>query len=134
MKKIRERESHSVHLKNIEAELDAQMAKVEQQALAKAKQEFDSEKRGLQQKMDAELNELQTQLKLFQKVDDWLNKEKNGSSHLSEETQKKLENAIGENRDLKLSLNETQTNIALLRAELGQIRSQYENKCSELCE
>ena len=123
-----------MHLKNIEAELDAQMAKVEQQALAKAKQEFDSEKRGLQQKMDAELNELQTQLKLFQKVDDWLNKEKNGSSHLSEETQKKLENAIGENRDLKLSLNETQTNIALLRAELGQIRSQYENKCSELCE
>ena len=64
----RERETHSVHLKNIEAELDAQMAKVEQQALAKAKQEYDNERRVLQQKMDAELTELQTQLKLFQKV------------------------------------------------------------------
>ena len=65
---FRERESHSVHLKNIEAELDAQMAKVEQQALAKAKQEYDHERRTLQQKMDSELTELQTQLKLFQKV------------------------------------------------------------------
>ena len=44
------------------------MAKVEQQALAKAKQEYDNERRVLQQKMDAELTELQTQLKLFQKV------------------------------------------------------------------
>ena len=65
---FRERESHSAHLKNIEAELDAQMAKVEQQALAKAKQEFENERRDLQYKMDAELTELQTQLKLFQKV------------------------------------------------------------------
>ena len=55
-------------MKNIEAELDAQMAKVEQQALAKAKQEYDHERRTLQQKMDSELTELQTQLKLFQKV------------------------------------------------------------------
>ena len=44
------------------------MAKVEQQALQKAKQEHENEKRGLQQKMNAELAELQTQLRLFQKV------------------------------------------------------------------
>ena len=55
-------------MKSIEAELDAQMAKVEQQAKAKAKQEYDTEKRSLQAKMDAELTELQTQLRLFQKV------------------------------------------------------------------
>ena len=41
---FRERETHSVHLKNIEAELDAQMAKVEQQALAKAKREYENER------------------------------------------------------------------------------------------
>ena len=42
--RFRERETHSVHLKNIEAELDAQMAKVEQQALAKAKREYENER------------------------------------------------------------------------------------------
>ena len=39
-----------------------------------------------------------------------------------------------ENRSLKCVLNDTQTNIALLRAEMNQIRHQYENKCSELSE
>ena len=39
-----------------------------------------------------------------------------------------------ENRSLKMSFSETQTNIALLRAELNQMRSQYEYKCSELSE
>ena len=129
------------------------MAKVEQQALQKAKQEHENEKRGLQQKMNAELAELQTQLRLFQKVslelilnndnawwncsifqvDTWLNKEKDGHSH-SEETQRRLDNAFEENRNLKMSLNDTQTNIALLRAELNQTRNQYETKCSELSE
>ena len=66
-------------------------------------------------------------------MDTWLNKEKDGHRH-SEETQKRLDHAVEENRNLKLSLNDTQTNIALLRAELGQIRSQYENKCTELSE
>ena len=148
----KERDSHSAYLERIGAELDAQMAKVEQQALAKAKHEHDNEKRVLQTKMEAELTELQTQLKLFQKVwlfekkgrdsnpiifvmqvDTWLNKEKNETSH-TEEAQKKLDQAADENRSLKCVLTDTQTNIALLRAELGQIRHQYENKCSELSE
>jgi hypothetical protein len=41
---------------------------------------------------------------------------------------------LSENRSLKMSFSETQTNIALLRAELNQMRSQYEHKCSELSE
>ena len=55
-------------MKTIEAELEGQMAKIEQQALQKAKQEHDQDKRLLQQKMNSELTELQTQLRLFQKV------------------------------------------------------------------
>ena len=41
---------------------------------------------------------------------------------------------MGENRGLKSSLNETNTNIHLLRSELNQMKSQYEAKCSELHE
>lgn len=74
-------------------------------------------------------------MNLYLKVDNWLSKEKQQSNgHLSEEMQKKLESAVDENRGLKMVLSDTQTNITLLRAELGQIRNQYENKCSELSE
>ena len=62
-----------------------------------------------------------------------MNNEKDGQSH-SQEAQKKLDTAAEENRNLKMHLNDTQTNIALLRAELGQIRNQYDVKCSELSE
>ena len=65
-------------------------------------------------------------------VDTWLNKEKDANH--SKETLKKLEDAIQENRSLKMTFSETQTNIALLRGELNQMRNQYEYKCSELSE
>lgn len=64
-------------------------------------------------------------------MDTWLNNEKDGKDG---KDQKKLDTAIEENRNLKMHLNDTQTNIALLRAELGQVRNQYEVKISELSE
>ena len=50
------------------------------------------------------------------------------------EAQKKLDQAFDENRSLKMNLGDTQTNIALLKAELNQIRNQYDTKCTELNE
>ena len=44
----------------------------------------------------------------------------------------KLEEAHQDNRDLKLKLQDTATNLALLRTELAQSRLQYEDKCQEL--
>jgi hypothetical protein len=37
-----------------------------------------------------------------------------------------------ESRQLRLSLMDTQTNVALMRSELAQLRTQYEEKCREL--
>jgi hypothetical protein len=65
-------------------------------------------------------------------MDSYLTKEKDAEH--SKEAQKRLDNAVVENRLLKQSLSETQTSIALLRTDLAQIRSQYEVKCSELSE
>jgi predicted nuclease with TOPRIM domain len=64
----RERESHTTHLKNMEAELDAQVARIEKQEREKARLETEFEKRELQDKLETELDELKAQLKLFQKV------------------------------------------------------------------
>ena len=63
-----ERERHTAHLKNMEAELDAQVARIEKQAREKAKLEHDYEKKELQSKLETEKEELKCQLKMFQKV------------------------------------------------------------------
>ena len=65
-------------------------------------------------------------------IDTYLHKEKD-EEH-TKEAQKKLDNAIDENRNLKHNLSTTQTNIAMLRAELNQMRSQYDMKVNELNE
>jgi hypothetical protein len=65
---FRERENHTTHLRSIEAELDAQVARVESQAREKARRDHEDEKRQLQEKMELEMAQLQSQLKIFQKV------------------------------------------------------------------
>lgn len=131
-KMSRERESHTAHLKTIEAELDAQVARVESAAREKARRDHENEKREIQEKMEVEMAQLQSQLKIFQKIDSYLTTESKEAN--TKEAQQKLNRAISENRALKNNLSDTQTNIALLRAELNQMRNQYDAKCYELNE
>ena len=67
------------------------------------------------------------------KVDSWL---KSNPNQLNEqkvnEIRTKLEDSMRESRQLKMSLMDTQTNVALMRTELAQLRVQYEEKCREL--
>jgi len=124
----KERENHTAHLASIEAELDNQVAKVEAAARKQAQSDFEAERRAMQEKMEAEVQELQTHLKLFQKVDQWMNKDEQQDS----DARKKLEDANQENIQLKGLLAETQTNIAVLRSEMSQVKNTYETKVTEL--
>lgn len=90
--------------------------------------DFEAERRAMQEKMEAEVQELQTHLRLFQKVDQWMSKDEQQDN----EARKKLEDANQENIQLKSLLGETQTNIAVLRSEMTQLKTNYENKVSEL--
>jgi len=124
----KERESHTAHLASIEAELDNQVAKVEAAARKQAQSDFEAERRAMQEKMETEVQELQTHLKLFQKVDQWMTKDE----HHDSESRKKLEDANQENIQLKGLLAETQTNIAVLRSDMSQVKNTYESKVTEL--
>ena len=64
----RERESHTQHLKSIEAELDAQVARVENVARQRAKADYEEEKRMLQDKMECEMAKMDAELKIFKTV------------------------------------------------------------------
>ncbi|GBO07955.1 hypothetical protein AVEN_211783-1, partial [Araneus ventricosus] len=49
-----------------------------------------------------------------------------------DEVRTKLDEAVHDNRQLRMSLLDTQTSIALMRSELLQLRTMYEEKCREL--
>ncbi|XP_045104323.1 ras and EF-hand domain-containing protein homolog isoform X1 [Portunus trituberculatus] len=128
----KERQHHATALKSLESELEDQVAKVEQKAKMEARQESEEEKRQLQDQMEQEMAELQTHLKIFQKVDSWLKKEEEGGGDRVQEVRRKLEDAYHDNRTLNMTLHETTANLGLMRSDLAQMRLQYEEKCREL--
>ena len=64
----REREQHQQHLKSLEEELDLQVQRVAQVVRHESQVKFEAEKRNLQLNMEAEIAQLQTHLRLFQRV------------------------------------------------------------------
>ncbi|XP_076035967.1 ras and EF-hand domain-containing protein-like [Oratosquilla oratoria] len=128
----KERELHSTALQSLEAEMEQQVERVEERVKIQVKQQSEEEKRQLQEQMDTEMAELQAHLKIFQKVDSWLQKDRNGDDERVQEVRRKMEEAIRINRELKMNLQESSTNMALLRTELAQMRLQYEEKSREL--
>lgn len=68
----REHERHLGQLRNLEEELDSQVARVEAKAREEARQKFEHEKKTITKKMETEIMELQTHLRLFKKVQTFL--------------------------------------------------------------
>lgn len=129
----REKKEHEKHLHRLEEELDSHVKDVELRVKKQAQDEIEAERRSLKLKMDAEMDELQEHLTLFEKVDSWLKSSQDTTKNgrLSE-VLTKLEDAVQENRQLRISLMDAQTCVALMRTELAQVRSQYEEKYREL--
>lgn len=57
-------------MKSIEAELDAQVARVENVARERARADYEEEKRMLQDKMECEMAKMDAELKIFKTVTD----------------------------------------------------------------
>lgn len=130
----RERKEQELHLEKMEEEMSNQVKDLEVKVKRKAQEEVETERKNLKLKMDAEMDELQAHLSLFEKVNSWLQSCNQQQFHdeKTNEIRNKLEEALHENHQLRMNLIDTQTNVALMRSEMAQLRNQYEEKCREL--
>ncbi|XP_067138671.1 ras and EF-hand domain-containing protein homolog isoform X2 [Centruroides vittatus] len=130
----RERKEQELYLHKMEEEMTNQVKDLELKVKREAQEEVETERKNLKIKMDAEMDELQAHLSLFEKVNSWL--QSCGQHHFQDEKaneiRNKLEEALHENHQLRMNLIDTQTNVALMRSEMAQLRNQYEEKCREL--
>nr|XP_018903401.1 PREDICTED: ras and EF-hand domain-containing protein homolog isoform X1 [Bemisia tabaci] len=124
----KEKENHLQRLRGLEEELDAQVAKIEENAREEARIQFENEKRVLMDKMESESSELQAHLKLLQKMNDVLSTKRGDSEQINNSKKPSLV----ENRELRMMLNDTKANLAVLRSEMSQLKVEYEKKCREL--
>ena len=153
----REREQHQTHLKNLEDELEMHVQRVAQVVKNEAEAKCQTEKKILQDNLETEIAQLQTHLRLFQKVkkptqqsgayslrhmlsfyrclfllfrsvqvENWLQREQQEVQ--TRDQQETVQRTSSENRQLKLSLVDAQTTLALLQTELAQLKSQFVQK------
>lgn len=129
----REREQHQRHLKSLEEELEAQVQRVAAVVKQDVEAKYEAEKRDLKFNMETEIAQLQAHLRLLKKAEDWLSREKLGpdsssSTGLKEQQLDAVERTSSENRQLKMSLIDAQTTLALLQTELAQLKSHYSER------
>ncbi|XP_022099471.1 ras and EF-hand domain-containing protein homolog isoform X2 [Acanthaster planci] len=119
----RANDSHSSHLRHLETEMEAQVAKVEQRVRQEEQEAAQVEREELKRRMEAEITELQNNLSRFHSFEKrWQMREKPKDETLK----KRLDELQHENRQLKSGLTESQTNLALARSELAAFKSEYD--------
>ncbi|ODM99735.1 Ras and EF-hand domain-containing protein [Orchesella cincta] len=126
----KEREVHAAQLVALGEELDQQLAKAEAKAKAEARQEaqrqMDTERKKIATEIESQLADLSSQIRTFQKVEEWLAEEEAKEKRLKvPEDQSKLHEAESENRNLRTALVEAQMKATLLQTQLTQKRNEY---------
>lgn len=140
----REREEY---ISQLGEEFDQQLKEVEERANRRAKEELESEKKRLREMMQAERETLQHHYQTLERISK-LVKVPNGSgpdrlegaggeggkAETFERVKSQLEDTFVENRQLKRSLLDTKTDVALIWKEMEKLKKQYEEKLSSAYE
>lgn len=122
-----ERENYNMRMQALENEIDQQLLLAERKAREEEREKLAKEKEELKERLEAEMGELQMNIEHLQKMEKMLKKEaqKNGNQDTLKD---KLEEIARENRTLKNNLAENHLEMTLIKAELAEIKSEYENK------
>uniref|UniRef100_A0A6G1S6E2 Ras and EF-hand domain-containing protein n=1 Tax=Aceria tosichella TaxID=561515 RepID=A0A6G1S6E2_9ACAR len=132
----REREEY---ISQLGEEFDQQLREVEERANKRAKEELEAEKKRLREMMQAERETLQHHYQTLEKISKMVKSSSNGKSGGLDgdgfnKVKSQLEDTFVENRQLKKSLMDTKTDVALIWKEMEKLKKQYEDKLSNAYE
>ncbi|XP_019621104.1 PREDICTED: ras and EF-hand domain-containing protein-like isoform X6 [Branchiostoma belcheri] len=115
----------------MEEEMDQQISRAEEKCRQQEKERLELDLEEERRRWEAEKVELQASVKKLQKMEANARKDKSKEDSVGN-LKRKLENLMQENRKLKSSLTESNTNAAVLKSELTQLQAEFEEKCEDL--
>lgn len=132
----REREEY---ISQLGEEFDQQVREVEERANRRAREELENEKKRLREMMKAERETLQHHYKTIERMGKIIKSNNEEKCRLEDDesivkVKSKLEDTFMENRQLKKSLLDTKTDVALIWREMEKLKRQYEEKLSSAYE
>lgn len=129
----REREEY---ISQLGEEFDQQVREVEERAKKLAREELEGEKKRLRDMMQAERETLQQHYQTIEKMSKLIKSPtgriENGEN--IDQVKSKLEDTYLENRQLKKSLLDTKSDVAMIWKEMEKLKRQYEDKLSSAYE
>lgn len=129
----REREEY---ISQLGEEFDQQVREVEERANKRAREELESEKKRLREMMQTERETLQHHYQTIEKMSQLIkssavsNKQSGEDADSIDKVKSKLEDTYLENRQLKRSLLDTKSDVAMIWKEMERLKRQYEDKLS----
>lgn len=129
---FRDKREREEYISQLGEEFDLQVREVEERANRRAKEELENEKKRLREMMQAERETLQHHYQTIEKMSKLI-KSSNGKLDDGdgiEKVKSKLEDTYLENRQLKKSLLDTKTDVAMIWKEMERLKAQYEDKLS----
>lgn len=129
---FRDKREREEYISQLGEEFDLQVREVEERANRRAKEELENEKKRLREMMQTERETLQHHYQTIEKMSKLI-KSSNGKLDDGdgiEKVKSKLEDTYLENRQLKKSLLDTKTDVAMIWKEMERLKAQYEDKLS----
>lgn len=124
----RAREAHAAHLRQLESESEAHAIKVEARIRQQEKEIREAETQEIKRHLNNEIQELENNLKKYQTVEARLQTRDKPRDDLMQTLRKEVDELRQENRQLKSSLTELQTNLALAKSENLELKSEYDDQ------
>ncbi|XP_041466327.1 ras and EF-hand domain-containing protein-like isoform X3 [Lytechinus variegatus] len=124
----RTNESNTEHLQQLEYEMEVQMTRTEQRVRKEERERIESEKAEIQRQLEAEIRELKSNLNQIHNAEDKVDRIDKPREDLLHSLKQDLEQLRSENRSLRSSLTEAQTNLVLSRSELVTLKSDFEEQ------
>ncbi|XP_063956994.1 ras and EF-hand domain-containing protein homolog isoform X3 [Lytechinus pictus] len=124
----RTNESNTEHLQQLEYEMEVQMTRTEQRVRKEERERIESEKAEIQRQLEAEIRELKSNLNQIHNAEDKVDRIDKPREDLLHSLKQDLEQLRSENRSLRSSLTEAQTNLVLSRSELVTLKSDFDEQ------
>ncbi|XP_031561375.1 ras and EF-hand domain-containing protein-like isoform X6 [Actinia tenebrosa] len=121
-------EKHAEHMENLDEELEQQLSKVEHRIKKEEKSKYERSNMDVIWQMENKNKEIQALQAKVQKLESKIKRKEPEEQKLKEE----IDERVQEIRYLRSQVTDAQTNTAVLRSELAQLRNDYEDQTVHL--
>ncbi|KAL5012028.1 hypothetical protein ScPMuIL_010579 [Solemya velum] len=127
---MKEKEQHDRHLRQLEEEMESQMANMEEQIRQKEQERLEADREAIRKDIEDEMKAMQQNLKKLK--EDGLEEKAKEHETMLISLKARLDDQTVQNRQLQSELTDSKTVLGVIKSDLTKARQLHQEKCHEL--